>query len=204
MRNRVVPVNPGTVNQLARRQLLTALSQGFRALTNPQRLGWANLGAQIQRLDSLGQPYTLSGAQAYNSVNFYRVLAAQAILADAPAFDAPTTLLTLTLSASSIALSLAFTPTPLGANNRLVIFATPNQSAGKNFFGHPGVPAQSPGLYKLIVIGAAATASPQNILAAYTALVGPPITGMKISAQAFVLSPNFLPGAPLRSDAIVA
>jgi hypothetical protein len=167
-------------------------------------MGWENLGAQIQRLDSLGQPYTLSGSQAYNSVNFYRSLAGSAIVADAPVFDVPTTLLTLALTASAIALSLAFTPTPLGANNRLVVFATPNRSPGQNFFGHPGVPSQSPGVYQLIVIGAAATASPLNILAAYTALHGAPVTGMKISSQAFVLSANFLPGAPLRSDAIVA
>jgi len=72
----------------------------------------------------------------------------------------------------AIALSVAFTATPLGATQQLVIYASPQVSAGINF-----MPRKK---YKFIQAGAAATASPVNILAAYNAIYGALISGRKI------------------------
>lgn len=77
------------------------------------------------------------------------------------------------------ALSVAFTPTPLAAGDKLVIEATAMVSKGINF--------QPRSAYKKIFVGAAATASPANILSAYTAIYGILITSTKIFLRARVV-----------------
>jgi len=206
MRNRVVPVNPGTVAQLQRRTWVTLLAQTWGTLTAAQRAAWTALGALMTRLDSLGQPYTLTGLQAYESVNLLRLLAAQATIADPPPFDAAPQLNTVTPTVTGggiPAFSVAFAPTPFPAGTRGLLYATASLSPGRSFFGHPGVPAQSPGLYKFIAFTAAAQASPFNALAAYTPVFGVPITGKKVSVQLIPISANFLAGQPVRGDTIV-
>jgi len=68
-RTRVSPMlvrNPATE---AVRASFTQNSQGYRGLTATQIQGWISLGAGITRSNSIGQPYTLTGLQAYQSVN---------------------------------------------------------------------------------------------------------------------------------------
>jgi RecG-like helicase len=79
----------------------------------------------------------------------------------------------------AIALSLAFTPTPLGATEQLVIYASPQVSAGVNF-----MPRKR---YKFIQAEAAASASPADMLTNYTAIYGALISGRKIFIIAKVI-----------------
>jgi len=72
----------------------------------------------------------------------------------------------------AIALSVAYTATPLSAGVQAAIYATPQLSAGVNR------PAERS--YKLIQVTAAAAASPANILANYNARFGALISGRKI------------------------
>jgi hypothetical protein len=65
---------------------------------------------------------------------------------------------------------VAYTATPLAANTRLFIFASPQASAGRKFNGD----------YRLLAVTAAAAASPHNLLAAYTAKFGVPVVGNRI------------------------
>ena len=99
----------------------------------------------------------------------------------------------VTLTLSSVAFSVAYTTTPLGAGVRAFIYASPQMSAGRNFNGD----------YRLISVTAAAAASPANILAAYTAIFGAPVTGNRIFLQVQLYQAGFL-GAPFGLNQVVA
>jgi hypothetical protein len=100
-RNRVIPVNPDTSKQQAARATIASLSQGWRALSDAQRLGWTNLGAQMARSDSQGQTYTLTGLQAYTSINRNLLTVGGSILSTAPALTAASTITSLTITATA-------------------------------------------------------------------------------------------------------
>lgn len=91
----------------------------------------------------------------------------------------------------AIALSLAFTPTPLDAGEQLVIECTRQVSPGISF-----LPRSE---YKVVAIGADATTSPQNILAAYNAIFGALIAGQKIFCRARILTSAGFAGAALKT-----
>lgn len=193
LRNRATPVNPSSVRQAAVRAAFALNSAAWRALTDAQRAGWRSLGAMINRTDSLGQAYTLDGQQAYVSVNSLKVAAGDAAVSDAPAIVTPPSLLTVTITSTGVALSVAYTTTPLAAGNRLFSYVSPQQSAGRNFNGD----------YRLLAVSAAAAASPANLLAAYTARFGVPVTGNRIFYMFHLYNGGFL-GGPFEVSQVVA
>lgn len=169
-RARATPINPNSDEQGAVRARLGGNAAAWRALTDNQRAGWASLGAQMVRADSLGQSYSLSGFQAFNSVNNNLSAAGDALVDDAPALLTPEALASVTVTTTGGTLSVAYTPTPLGTGEKAFIFASPQRSAGRGYEGD----------YRLIAVTAAAAASPHNLLAAYSARCGAPVTGNKI------------------------
>lgn len=170
VRTRATPVQPRTTFQLNQRARFSTNAAGWRGITDAQRAGWTDLGLMISRNDSLGQSYTLNGFGAYCSVNNNKLDAGDAVVSDAPAIVTPPDLISVTLTASSVALSVAYTATPLGAGVRAFIYVSPQASAGRKFNGD----------YRLLAVTAAAAASPSNILAAYTARFGVPVTGNRL------------------------
>src|SRR6266481_8027297 len=168
VRTRATPVNPNTTTQATVRARQSNNAAAWRVLTDAQRAGWASLGSSMVRTDSLGQSYNLTGFQAYCSVNNLNLAAGNSVVAAAPALTDPGTLLSITLTLTSAAFSVAYTATPLGAGVRAFLFASPQRSAGRNFESD----------YRLISVTAAAAASPANILTAYTAKFGAPVSGV--------------------------
>lgn len=193
MRTRATPVQPNTVAQLNQRARMTTNAAAWRALTDAQRAGWLALGLSISRNDSLGQSYTMNGFMAYCSVNNNKLDAGDAAVADAPAIVTPADLLTVTITLTSAALSIAYTATPLAANNRLFIWVSPQTSAGRKFNGD----------YRLLSVTAAAAASPSNSLAAYTAKFGVPVTGNRIFFSLETYQGGFK-GSPFNVSQVVA
>lgn len=191
-RSRAIPVNPNTAAQGLVRARLAANSAAWRALTANQRAGWKDLGLMLVRTDSLGQSYSLQGNQAYASVNNNRVACGVATTADAPAIQTPNALLTATITSTGGTLSIAYTATPLAADEYLMVFASPQRSAGRTFEGD----------FRLIGVSAAAAASPYNALAAYTAKFGAPIVGNRIFFSLVVCKLGFESG-PLVATHIV-
>lgn len=100
-RNRTMPVNPSTALQSTQRAILSAASFGWRALTDAQRDGWAALGLQMTRTDSLGQTYSLTGLQAYSSVYRNVTTYGGTPPSDAPALSPPTNLTSITITATA-------------------------------------------------------------------------------------------------------
>lgn len=192
-RTRAIPVNPSSPQQLVMRARMSTNASGWRALTDAQRAGWTSLGLQMTRTDSLGQTYDLNGFLAYCSVNNNNLDAGNAIVSDAPAIVTPPQLLTATITLTAAAFSIAYTTTPLGAGQRLFMFASPQRSAGRKFNGD----------YRLIAVTAAAAASPHNLLAAYTARLGVPVVGNRIFLSLAVYQAGFV-GAPFGVSQVVA
>lgn len=169
-RTRATPVNPHSTRQGLVRAAFAAASAAWKALTDAQRAGWRDLGLSMTRTDSLGSSYTLQGNQAFVSVNSCLSAVGDAQVSDAPLLVAPAAILTATLTLTSVAFSVAYTTTPLAAGVKLMIYASPQRSAGRNYESD----------FRLIQVTAAAAASPANVLAAYTAKFGVPITGNRI------------------------
>jgi hypothetical protein len=195
VRTRATPVQPRTAAQLAVRAHQSTNAAAWRALTQTQRDGWQSLGLSMTRTDSLGQTQTLTGFQAYCSVNNLNLLVGNAAVSDPPAIVTPTALLTMTpTSAHTVpAFSVAFTPTPLATGQKVIIRAGPQRSAGRNFESD----------FRVMFIGAAASTSPANVLTAYQAKFGTPSAGAKIFCSGSVYDTGF-ESLPFIASMIVA
>jgi hypothetical protein len=147
----------------------------------------------MARTDSLGQAYTLDGFQAYCSVNNNKALAGDASVSAAPALVTPSTILTAVLTLTAAAFSIAYTPTPMPAATRLIAYASPQRSAGRNFEAD----------IRFLQVTAAAAATPMNIYAAYVAKFGVPVVGNRIFLSLVSYSGGFLSG-PLVTSQVVA
>lgn len=198
-RNRVMPVNPNTSAQSTVRNNFQELSSGYRALTEEQRSAWRELGNQMIRSGSLAENYSLAGLNAYISVNTNLRTIGATLVTSPPTLTEVATVTTATLTVDSDpTMSLAFTPTPLGAGDHLVIRASAPVSAGKTF-----VPR---GALRQVVVTAAAGTSPQNITEPYQAIfgeIGAGQIGAKIFAEVLIINAEGFAGTPLRISDIV-
>lgn len=192
-RTRATPVNPSSSKQGAVRARLAANAAAWRGLTGAQRAGWNDLGNSMTRTDSLGQTVTLTGAQAYASVNNNNVAAGNAVVADAPALTTPSANLTVTITLTAAAFSVAYTATPLPAGARLFTYVSLQRSAGRSFESD----------FRLLQVSAAAAASPADCFAAYVARFGVPVVGNRIFVKTRVYLAGFLSG-PFTTSAVVA
>ncbi len=193
LRTRATPVNPATANQGQVRARLGSNASAWRALTDIQRAGWESLGLQISRTDSLGQAYVLNGFMAYCLVNNNKVAAGDATVSAAPAIVTPVNILTLVITLTAAAFSLAYTTTPLAAGTRLFAFASPQRSAGRSFESD----------YRLISVSAAAAASPLVLTTAYTARLGTPVVGNRVFLSLIAYNGGFQ-SAPFLANQVVA
>src|SRR5687767_3795253 len=107
VRTRAIPVNPSSSFQAAVRGRMSTNAVSWKLLTAVQKEGWVGLGAQIQRTDSLGQYYDLTGFQAYCLVNNNKLAAGDAVVSDAPAYAIPTALSSITPTITAAAVSVA-------------------------------------------------------------------------------------------------
>lgn len=193
VRSRATPVNPNSTAQGAVRARLSLNAAAWRTLTDAQRAGWESLGSQMTRTDALGQSYTLNGFGAYCSVNNNLLAAGDSAVDDAPGLVTPSAPATATVTLTNAAFSIAYTPTPLGTGERLFIYAGPQRNAGRQFEGD----------LRLVMVSAAAAASPANALSSYTARFGAPVTGNKIFLALHTYLGGFRSG-PLSLSQVVA
>jgi hypothetical protein len=196
IRNRRTPINRRSVGQSTRRQGLGNLASAWRGLTQTQRNSWNNATGNFPYQNTLGETKFLSGEQLYIQFNQNLLLIGSAVVATAPAPFA-FAVFTIALTATAVpALSLAFTPDPLTADNNLAVYATPNLS--------PGINAPNRSAFRYLETIAPAAASPANILASYQALFGDPVATQKIFVEVRPVAATGQGGTPLRTSAIVA
>lgn len=173
LRNKVTPVNLQSLAQGKVRASLTNLSQSWRGLTEAQRAAWNTAVANFATTDIFGDIKSPSGINLYTKINLNLANIAQAALTTPPlpssvgVFNS----LTITATASTAALSVAFTQAGIAAGQTVVVEATTQLSAGKNFVKSE---------FRKIGTFTGGTASPYNALSAYTAKFGPLVAGQKI------------------------
>jgi hypothetical protein len=193
-RTRATPVNPRSAGQAQSRSRMSVNAALWRTLTGAQRAGWMDLGLSMVRNDALGQSYTLTGFQAFCSINNTLASSSAAGVTAAPALITPPGLLTGVLTATAATLSLAYTVTPLGAGVKLQTFASPQRSAGRSFEGD----------FRQLQVSVAAAVSPADLFAAYSAKFGAPVLGNRIFVSAVCTVGGFQSGAFVTSAVVTA
>jgi len=198
IRKRVRPRNPRTSTQLSQRSALSSFSKSWGStLTQTQRNGWDALAATVTIKDRLGNAHHPTGLQLFERVNLNLKTLGVAELSNAPANQNVTALVTATPAADSVAptFSVPFTATPTAAATHAVVYASPQNSPGRQ---------STFGALAFIQKTAAAAASPINILAAYVAKWGTLIAGKKIRVKILTIDDaNGAASIPLISDIIV-
>lgn len=143
IRQRAVPVNPGTVEQQEVRTLLASLTSAWlNVLTAAQRAAWDTYALNVPFPDSLGEPRNIGGLAAYVGANVPRQQAAMARVDDAPVvfnrgdFTSPV----IVSVTSPTALSLSFTNTDEWANEvgaAMLVSGSRGVNPSINFFKGP-------------------------------------------------------------------
>lgn len=147
VRLRTSPVISQTTYAQQAKARFAAASQAFGGLTAAQRDAWATWAAVNPITDRIGDKQVLDPHAAYVKLNCRQAIQGGAVLSLPPVGNAPDALLTLTgtwdIGAGTF--ELAFTPTPIGATNRLWIWAAVVNSAGVEYVKN---------LYKLVAVSA--------------------------------------------------
>lgn len=173
VRNRSVPVKSTTTYALNAKAYLSAASAAWGGLTDAQRAAWAAWAQTNPIVDSFGEKQVLSGQAAYVQLN-RRILQDGGTQIDLPPVGAgPQALTTLTATGDIGAgtFALAFTPTPVGAGNKLWIKAAVVDSPGIVYVQN---------LLKLVEISAANVATGVDTQTAIEARFGSLIVGQKV------------------------
>jgi len=198
VRTKVTPTNPSTSNQQSVRSQLTEISQYWRQLTDAQRSAWESLAKEVSRTNIFGDSVAYTAFNLFQVVNRNLQTIGEAIIDDAPSIEAieSVTSLTLTAAAGTPALSLAFVPSPVPTGFKMVIYATPQISAGISFVKSE--------YRKLKVVDAAGT-SPSNLLSDYVAKFGALVAGKRIFVAAKLVSKTSgMASLQLQTSAVVA
>lgn len=144
IRQRVIPINPNTVQQAAVKGFMASLSNRWvNVLTAPQRAAWDAYANAVQIPDPLGTPRNIGGLAMYNRSNVSRLQASLARVDPAPSvfdlgdFTAPTI---TSITASTGIMVLAFTNTDswaTAAGGALLVYASRPQNPTINGFKGP-------------------------------------------------------------------
>lgn len=181
IRQKVSPTQSLTSRRGTVRERMTNLAKYWSAtLTPAQVLAWNAFAKNNPVNDVFGRTQTLSGIQTFCRLNATILNVAGTQIDDPPASltIVGITSMTITATAGTPALSIAYAPTPLEANVCLNVFATQQLPNGRTF--------TKPYL-RWIFASAAAAATPANILSAYTAKFGALVEGGKIGIRANVV-----------------
>lgn len=173
IRTKVTPVNPQTLAQGIVRATLTALSQGWRGLTEAQRLAWNSAVSQFTGTDIFGDIKTPSGINLYNKLNLNLANIGVGPIATPPNVVGVGYIdsLLVTAAAGAGTISLAYTNVGGAAGQTLVVEATAPMSAGKSFVKSE---------FRVVNTIPGGTASPAAFGAAYVAKFGAMQVGKKV------------------------
>jgi hypothetical protein len=193
----VNPTNPNSSRQQEVRSSFAEFSTKWsNTLTQAQRDGWATFADQNPITDRFGDVLKMTGQNAYVRLNQRLRDAGLAELSAAPADQDVTDLTSVTATVDNGlgGWSLDFLPTPLGADDYLIIKATPPVNAGVSYVKN---------LFRQIGVSAAAAASPLDLQTEYEAVFGAVPVGKKVVFQVFVIrSTNGAYDAALEASAI--
>jgi len=176
MKNKVTPLNPRTIAQVAIRNLLAALSAAWRNLTAAQIAAWNAAVLNFPRTDIFGASKTPTGKNLYVGLNanLNSVGAASISAVPAPGAVASIESASLTAAAGAGTFTVVFGPSPVPADSAFIVEATPSYSAGRSFVNS---------LFRQISFLDAAATTPAVLAAAYAAKFGAMSAGSKVSVR---------------------
>lgn len=198
IRTKVTPVNPQSLAQGLVRSRLTNLSQAWRGLTAQQRESWNAAVSNFTGTDIFGSIKTPSGINLYNklNINLGNIGVAPISLPPAPVGVGYFDTLSIVADASSGTIAVTFTTIGESAGQTVVVEATANVSAGKNFVKSE---------YRVISTFAGDATSPQAVGTAYVAKFGAMTAGQKVFVRVkFVDNTTGVSGQYTSASAIVA
>lgn len=198
LRARNIPVNPDSVYQQDIKGEFGIVSEAWANLTADQRKQWFTWASTHPITDKLGQSQNLDGHQAHQMLNVRLAHAGNGVLTSPPVSGPPAGLTTLSLTADVGAgsVALTYTATPVGANNKVAVWAAVVNSPGRAFVRN---------LYKQVVISAANQASPYDIESAVEGRFGALIVGQYLHVLVNVLdTATGLYASPLSASSIVS
>jgi len=194
----VKPTNPKTTKQLAVRNILSALSQAWRGLTQTQRDQWTGATTNFKIKNRIGDIITQTGNGLYVQLNKNLSDIGVAAISTPPVPTAVGYLTALSVASAEGAGTIVATFTKVGFTNTAVkVFATPALSAGVN----------SPGTnYRQIGYSASDEASPFNIQTSYDAVFGGVgAAGQKIFVKLVPVDANTgIAGQPIEAVSVIA
>lgn len=180
MRTKVTPVNPQSPAQAAARSRLGSQSQGWRGLTEEQRIRWNDLAARTSKTNIFGDQYFPTGKNLFTGLNSNLLLLGQSANSNPPELAEMPVIIALSpvVNTEDAEIALGITTEGVTANSILVIEATAPQSVGRfNFDGN----------YRIIMVPGDAGA-PDSVYASYTAKFGIPAVGSKIGFRAYYVN----------------
>lgn len=151
-RTRAIPTNPSTLAQQNARGRFATQSAAWQSLTAAKQLAWKAWASANPITNALGAQQELTGHAAFVGINTRLTQATDAVINVPPLTPAPTSLVTLTATwdISAGDFELAFTATPLSADDKLWVQAAVVSSAGIKYIRN---------LLRVVVISAKAQAT---------------------------------------------
>jgi len=185
VRDRVIPANPNTPEQITYRTAMTTISQRWGTLTATRRQRWEAQARNLSRTNIFGDQVHLNGFNWYLKANLNRNAVGFPIIDDPGVYFPIDQVRLLTIDANTTAGTLNITfDWPFNFFTRGAVYATPELSPGVNFVKSE---------YRLIFSLLSTGAPPRNIAAAYITQFGAlPAAGKKIFIRLRMI--NFITG----------
>ncbi len=197
LRARVSPVVSTTAAALLAKSTFGTQSARWQVLTEDERNAWEVYAQTHPRTNAIGNTTTRTGHNWFTGLNARLVRAVQPTIDIPPATAIPNGLSTLILNADigTGTFDVAYTITPLATNSHLWVEAFVRNSAGIRFVQNN---------LKLILISAAAAASPIDIETELTAVFGTLQVGQTVTTVVSVIDGlSGLLSVALRADAVI-
>ena len=181
-RVKVTPVNPQTAKQMTVRARLASLATAWRGLTEAQRDSWREFAQDHPYNDIFGDVRTLTGLQMYEKVNLNLLAAGVATIDDPVLFEGVPGAFVTTMSVDASTGAVSFDFDIFGGavytDQTLIVQATRNLSAGKNFFKPE---------FRQIAALLNPASGPTDVSAAYAAVFGAPVDGQKVALRVYAV-----------------
>lgn len=186
-RNRATPTQPRTAAQIAVRATLTSNSQAWRDLSDANRAAWNAFAGETPFVDSLGQTIFLTGHQMFIKLNGALVASGQATIT-VPPVAAVVAAIGASASSTTAAAFRVDAGATVSATAAIIAFASPPQSAGRNFNGD----------YRVVQLSPPGVIANDPILeqASYVAKYGAVAAGQKVFWKVQAVEPDGNLGAP--------
>jgi len=198
LRTKVTPVNPQTTYQTNVRNRLAGLSTAWRGLSAGQRTAWNAAVADFAKTDIFGDLRNPSGFNLHQKLNNNLLNIGESVITSPPlpeAVDAFATF-SFTSAVTGALVTCYFTPN-VGADHKVLVFATPNISPGISFVKSE---------YRQIKVLPASQTSPVELTGEYNAKFGGPlIAGKQIFIRLVqIVMATGQAGLPIQASAIIA